>query len=387
MRAFDECLDEVEREEEQAKHEQKAKDQAKAEPDFPEIIMLDDCKLDTDVFWAIDDFLPRCGMMMVYGASGCGKTYLMTSVSLGVGSGRWFDREAEQGCTLICAFERPEDAEDRLNALRERHALKGAPVGLLKLGGVTLNHQTADGIIFRAKQIAKATALPCRSITIDTQAAALGRKEDDEGLAMLRTIGERLHAETGAMIVWNHHEGKSDNMGPRGHLMLADACTVWWHVGERESGERIVHVAKANRGPVHQDLFAFRLVPFEAGRDRKDKAITLCDVELVSLETAQESPVRQRFGNRDGGTRRGPQPGSLQTLLLKALKKLQARNPDGVDRDALRSHFIQLMNEARQRKGEEPLVKEEAATAFRGALRKAADRVETLENGQLRLAE
>jgi hypothetical protein len=80
-------------------------------------------------------------------------------------------------------------------------------------------------------------------------------------------IGERIHAETGALVIWIHHEGKGDAMGPRGHLALAEGCAVWWHVEQRENGDRVVHVGKANRGPSYMPLFAFRLVPFEAGTD------------------------------------------------------------------------------------------------------------------------
>ena len=70
-------------------------------------------------------------MMMIYARGGSGKTYLMTSVALGIGAGQWFTHAAEQGAVLICAFERPQDAEDRLAALREklnvsRHARRPA---------------------------------------------------------------------------------------------------------------------------------------------------------------------------------------------------------------------------------------------------------------------
>ena len=168
---------------------------------------------------------------------------------------------------------------------------------MLKLGGQRLENDTADLIIKRAKELATQTQLPLRGIVIDTVSAALGgAKEDDEGLGRLRSIGERIHAETGALVIWIHHEGKGDHMAARGHLALADGCTVWWHVEEHEDGARVVHVVKANRGPSYVALFAFKLIPFEAARDRRKKAIQLCEVQLIALEPALASPVRKRFG-------------------------------------------------------------------------------------------
>ena len=99
----------------------------------PELIMLTDCKLDQDQFWLIDDLLPRCSQMMTYGAGGCGKTYLGASIAFGFASGRWFAYNAEPGAVLICAFERPQDAEDRLAALRDHYSYGEIPIDLAPL--------------------------------------------------------------------------------------------------------------------------------------------------------------------------------------------------------------------------------------------------------------
>ena len=109
--------------------------------------------------------------------------------------------------------------------------------------------------------------------------------------------------------IWIHHEGKGDPMGPRGHLVLPDACTVWWHVEEHEDGSRIVHVAKANRGPDHVPLFAFKLVPFDAGTDRRGKTIQLCEVQLSDLDgrtrLARPRPLRAAADRTRSSSARG----------------------------------------------------------------------------------
>ena len=196
-----------------------------------------------------------------------------------------------------CAFERPDDAEDRLAALRDRLELGKLPIGLLRLPGFQLNDTIAGHLIAQAKALAEAYGLPVRGIIIDTVSAALaGAREDDEGLGQLRTAGERIAADTGATVFWLHHEGKADHNGPRGHLVLAEACMVWWRVEEREDGSRVVHVDKANRGPTYAPLFAFRLVPFVAGEDQRGRDIQLCELQLVDLEGSLASKAKARFG-------------------------------------------------------------------------------------------
>ena len=198
---------------------------------------------------------------------------------------------------LYCAFERPDDAEDRLASLRDRLGLGKLPIGLLKLAGYSLDEDIATHIIAQAQKLA--AVYPGRQVTIviDTVSAALGGgKEDDEGLGMLRTAGERMAADAKATVFWLHHEGKCDHNGPRGHLVLAEACMVWWRVEEREDGSRVVHVDKANRGPSYIPLFAFRLVPFVAGEDQRGKPIELCELQLVDLDGAMASKPKARFG-------------------------------------------------------------------------------------------
>jgi hypothetical protein len=218
---------------------------------------------------------------------------------------------------------------------------------------------------------------------IDTVAAALGgNREDDEGLGRLRLCGERIHAETGAMVFWAHHEGKAENMGPRGHTTLSDACLVWWQVEEREDGSRVVHVGKANRGPVHVPLFAFKLVPFSAGKDKRGKSIDLCEVQVTDLEQALLARVRDRGPCKSPEARMG----NVQKLFLSELRRLAKRHPTGVDEANLKSGFILALNQQRAAKGEPPLNSREYASKFshtsRGILERTPPPAKRRDDGQ-----
>ena len=335
-------------------------------PSLPEYRYLRELKLSRDVFWLIDETLPRGTMVMVYGRGGSGKTYLGASLAIGLTSGRWHGREAEPGAVLYCAFERPDDAEDRLASLRERLGLGDLPICHLNLAGFRLDETIAGHIIAQAMKLAVERGLAVH-IVIDTVSAALGgAKEDDEGLGMLRASGERIASETKATVFWLHHEGKCDRNGPRGHLVLAEACMVWWRVEEREDGSRVVHVDKANRGPSNIPLFAFRLVPFIAGEDVRGRPIQLCELQLVDLDGAMASKPRARFAAPNDKPTAGL--GMVQRILLGELVRLARKHPDGVDEKDLRSAFITQLHASRQASGKPDLDANGFARKFRQTL-------------------
>ena len=332
--------------------------------------MLDELKLNTAPFWLIDGYLCRSPMMMIYGPAGSGKTYLGVSITFGLLLAKWFGRAAEPGSVLIFAFERHDDSADRLAALRDRHELmgKGLPLALVDMTGRCLDDEAEAGIIATAKDLAAKTGKPTRIILIDTLVAAIGGRDNGpELLGQLRAAGERIAAATGAIVCWVHHEGKTTNNGPTGHLDLANSCSTWWRVEEREDGSRIVHVDKANRGPAHVPLFAFKLVPFLAGRDDADNEIWLCDVAEVALDGALASPARQLFGKPRNDKPAAGQ-GSLQKLLVTELRKLTRRHPDGVAKDLLKSEFVLMVAERNKAKGGPPLTAQALTRKFNQTL-------------------
>ena len=261
--------------------------------------MLDELKLSTAPFWLIEGYLVRSPMMMIYGPAGSGKTYLGVSVAIGMLLAQWFGRAAEPGAVLICAFERHDDSEDRLAALRDRHGMagKGLPLALVDMTGQCLDADAEAKIIATAKAIVEKSAQPMRAILIDTVAAACGGREQTPGLqGELRDAGNRIAAATGAIVCWIQHEGKTSHNGPIGYLDLANSCSTWWRVEEREDGSRVVHVDKANRGPVHVPLFAFRLTQFigGAGRQRQRHRAVRCRGSRPRRCPGQRAPAAVR---------------------------------------------------------------------------------------------
>jgi hypothetical protein len=122
----------------------------------------------------------------------------------------------------------------------------------------------------------------------------------------------------------------------------------------------VVHVDKANRGPVYLPLFAFALESFVAGLDKRGKPIELCEVRLGNLEAALQSRARER------GSVRAPEAGlgANQKLLLDQLRKLSRRHPEGVEEIVLKSSFLAELATRRAAKGDPPLNPQQNAAKF-----------------------
>ena len=179
-------------------------------------------------------------------------------------------------------------------------------------------------------------------------------------------------------MFWLHHEGKADHNGPRGHLVLAEACMCWWRVEEREDGSRVVHVDKSNRGPAYAPLFAFRLVPFVAGEDQRGRDIQLCELQLVDLEGSLASKAKARFGSSEGNRTGGG--GKLQRIMARELARLARKHPAGVERGLLYSAFVLEVTNAERAAGKGQSDKNTLNRKFRQTLAGMlkVDRVEDL---------
>ena len=247
---------------------------------------------------------------------------------------------------------------------------KGLPLALVDMTGQCLDADAEARIIVTAKAIVEKSAQPMRAILIDTVAAACGGREQTPGLqGELRDAGNRIAAATGAIVCWIQHEGKTSHNGPIGYLDLANSCSTWWRVEEREDGSRVVHVDKANRGLVHVPLFAFRFIQFTAGQDDHKKDIVLCDLEEVDLDGALASAPRQPFGKSQNDNKRAVAgQGSLQKLMVTELRKLESRHPDGVAKDLLKSVFVLKVADRHKAKAGPPLTAKALTRKFNQTL-------------------
>ena len=163
--------------------------------------------------------LDECGMSVLYGESGAGKTFFTLDLTLHVALGwEWRGNRVRQGGVIYIAAERQNGIRKRIEAFRQHHGLKDAspPFALIPTG-VDLLDPAADTAPLIVKLKVAAARCPIKLVVVDTLARAMAggneNASDDMG-AFIRNI-DRIREETGAHVLIVHHCGKDTAKGAR----------------------------------------------------------------------------------------------------------------------------------------------------------------------------
>jgi KaiC/GvpD/RAD55 family RecA-like ATPase len=256
-------------------------------------------KYELDVVWAaaimleldkaglVDGLLPRDGIFVLYGESGSGKTFITLDLVCHVAAGRpWRGMTVDQGVVVYIAAENPKSVERRVWAWRKRHGVQHLPV-LVVRSSVDLLNGSADALVKLVEQV-KARHGRIAAVVVDTLSRAMTGNEnapDDMGkfVNAVGRIGQA--AEAHAIVV--HHAGKDTARGARGHSSLRAASDGEGEVTvDAVTGIRTLRITK-NRDGEDGQRFAFRLEPYELGRNATGRTVTTC----VAIETEAAEPV------------------------------------------------------------------------------------------------
>jgi hypothetical protein len=192
----------------------------RSKPDKParelSTVWADDITINLDAGGLVDGLLSSTGMTVLYGESGCGKTFVAVDLACHVAAGRpWRGMEVEQGVVVYVAAESPESVKKRLWAWKKHHG-----VGHLRSGG-HLERGPAQRRLRRTggpdRQV-RETRGRVALVIVDTLARAMTGNEnapDDMGKFVAACGRLREAGETHVMVV--HHCGKDAARGARGH--------------------------------------------------------------------------------------------------------------------------------------------------------------------------
>lgn len=85
-------------------------------------VWADDIEIDLNTSEVIGGLLSTTGLTVLYGESGCGKTFFTLDMACHVAAGfEWYDNPVEQGPVLYVAAEAPASVEKRVKAWMIRH--------------------------------------------------------------------------------------------------------------------------------------------------------------------------------------------------------------------------------------------------------------------------
>ena len=260
--------------------------------------------------WHIKGVLPKAELIVIYGQSGSGKSFLVFDMVAAIATGiPWQERKTTKGQVVLVLAEGATGFRNRLRAYAKMH--DGSLPGLRIIADAPNLLAEKDDMLL-AQRIKESGGADL--IVVDTLAASSAGADENAAKDMGVVIEhcKRLHNATGATVLLVHHSGKDQSKGARGWSGLraaSDAEIEVTRVGE----DRVATVTKMKDGE-DGAKFAFKLVPVEVGVDSDKEPVTSCVVEPVAAVPS--------------GHRKDPQPGSKERTLLDAIRN--AASIDGI---------------------------------------------------------
>jgi KaiC/GvpD/RAD55 family RecA-like ATPase len=300
--ASTDCFEEIAREAAEKTRRQKSVDDAKRRANVHEpgpaldTVWADDIAVNLDTGGAVDGLLPGTGLGVIYGESGCGKTFVAVDLACHVAAGLpWRGMDVEQGVVIYVAAEAPESLKRRVWAWKERHEVEHLPVLVVQSTVDLLNGDT-DAIVELVSRVTDERGRVAL-VVIDTLARSMNGNEnspEDMGKYVASCARIREAGDTLTMVV--HHAGKDLARGARGHSSLRAATDVELEVTKGEDGAGNVAVTKA-RDELDNGRFGFRLEPVELGTNAKGRTVTTC-VAVEAEATAKTATKSTTLNSR-----------------------------------------------------------------------------------------
>jgi len=253
--------------------------------------------------WIVKQVIPRAELVVIYGESGCGKSFL--ALNLGMAIAReidWHDYRVKQGRVVYICAESPGGFRGRVKAYMMRHGITEAPLFEVIDDAPDFTKDADPTEV--AQRIGKADV-----IFVDTLARVTAGNDENLGKDTAPVIArcQALHKATGALIVLIHHSGKSKENGARGWSGLRAAADTEIFV-EKSGNDHFATVTKQKDGPYNLKL-AFDLPQYVIGQDEDNEDITSCTYETSEAGASS-------FHGRE------PRLGVWQQRVMDAFEKL-----------------------------------------------------------------
>lgn len=249
------------------------------------------------VDWLIKGVLPRADLVVLFGASGSGKSFvgidLMASIARGT---PWRDRRVKKARAVIIAAEGGGGMGKRIEAYCQHHDINADD---LDVGVITAppNFMEADDITDLVRAISASGGADV--IMVDTFAQVTPGANENAAEDMGRALANAraLRDATGAVVVLVHHAGKDTSKGSRGWSGIKAAADAEIEVVRHEdSPVREIRISKMKDGDDGL-RWAFRLDVLDVGTDDDGDPITSC----VAVEAELPPPeVKAKAGRKLG---------------------------------------------------------------------------------------
>lgn len=243
--------------------------------------------------WLIKGVIPKADLVVMYGASGSGKTFvgldMMAAIARGVA---WRGMRVRKCRVMVIAAEGSGNVGKRIEAYCRQHEINADD---LDIGVMT----AAPNFLLKpdiSEVVASITAAGGFDVVlVDTFAQVTPGANENAGehmglaLAHARAICEA----TGATVVLVHHAGKDASKGARGWSGIRAAADAELEIVRHENGQREIRVTKMKDG--QDDLsWGFTLASVVVGIDGDGDEITSCVVMEAEIKVAPPENIERK---------------------------------------------------------------------------------------------
>ena len=308
--------------------------------------------------WLIKGVVPKAELIILYGASGAGKTFVALDHAFAIARGvDWRGRRVDQGVVVIIAAEGGKGVAQRLQAYAQYHGIDLRDVPNLRIITAAPNFLEGDDIAEVIAELQSIGEVSC--VMVDTLAQVTPGANENTSEDMGRALSNvrLIHRATDATVYGIHHAGKDLSRGSRGWSGLKAAADAQIEVLRHEGGDREIHIEKMKDGE-DGTRWGFKLEVVDLGVDYDGDPVTSC----VAIES--DMPTRKPDADdRKGLKRRGRVenhilevmslfgPESIvkaQELIDKAVETMPL--PDDGKRDTRRQTIVRAINQLSREK-------------------------------------
>lgn len=275
--------------------------------------------------WIIKGVLPQAELVVMYGASGSGKSFAILDMVAAVARGTpWRGHRVKQGRVVYVCAEGAGGFKKRLSAYGARQGISLKDIDLFVIPNSPNLLLKADALEIN-KAIGKAEI-----VVIDTLAQTTpGGDENggkDMGLALAHCKG--IHRGTGATVVLIHHSGKDATKGARGWSGLRAAADAEFEVLRLPNG-RVLKTSKQKDGD-DGAAWGFDLDIVELGVDEDGDAVTSCVIKETEITLAGATSLKTM--------------GPVETIVAAVVKEMAEFQTAGIEVDAVLKEAAKRMD-------------------------------------------
>lgn len=267
--------------------------------------------------WLVKGVIPRAELVVLFGESGAGKSFLALDIAAAVARGvDWRDHRAEAGRVIYIVAEGGGGFRNRIKAyeIHHRTSFAGLPFGVI---------HAAPNLLAKADVIDVCKAIHAAGgadlIIVDTFAQTTPGANENAGEDVGKALAHcrEMHRSTGAVVLLVHHAGKDLSRGARGWSGLRAAADAEIEVSRLGTG-RLARSTKQKDGEDGLE-WGFDLERIPVGMDDDGDVIESCVVTQAGV------PVISKRNRRPAGR--------WERLLMEVVGEIAYTQTAGIEID------------------------------------------------------